>query len=326
MSSRSLRPRAASSRARTPRYQAPPGVQPAPATRYAPSKTKPVGDRLDRGPRGPSARRARCATCRAARARDGPAGRRGAGGARLRRRHARASSRAHARGRCRRSASASAARRRRARTRPGARTRAGRRSRRPTRGSRGGTARRPTIRTGSSAARPSIRARRPSGRDRQEPVVAARPQPGDGAHRVAAEAVADEPFAARRLLEVPHACGPRAIIRAARRHASEQLAERRDLRAAAAADHVRHDPRPPGLVRGAEPGAVVAVEVLVEEDVVLPVRVVLERVDPAVAGTSPVLADQEERDQPRRMSSPISASVCCRRIRSGTRASASSPK
>ena len=38
----------------------------------------------------------------------------------------------------------------------------------------------------------------------------------------------------------------------------------------------RDDPRPAGLVTGAEAGAVVAVEVLVEQDVVTPVRVVLE--------------------------------------------------
>ena len=34
---------------------------------------------------------------------------------------------------------------------------------------------------------------------------------------------------------------------------------------AVAADDVRDQPGPPGLVRGAEPGAVVAVEVLVEQ-------------------------------------------------------------
>ena len=35
----------------------------------------------------------------------------------------------------------------------------------------------------------------------EQPVVAARAEPGDGAHRVAADAVGDEPFALRRLVE-----------------------------------------------------------------------------------------------------------------------------
>ena len=69
-------------------------------------------------------------------------------------------------------------------------------------------------------------------------------------------------------------------------------------RAAAAQDQVGDEPRPAGLVGGAEPGAVVAVEVLVEEDVVLPGRVGLEPLDPAEARPPAVLADEEERDQP----------------------------
>ena len=47
-----------------------------------------------------------------------------------------------------------------------------------------------------------------------------------------------------------------------------------------------------------EPGAVVAVEVLVEEQVVLPRRVVLEPLDPAEARPPAVVARHEERDQP----------------------------
>ena len=49
--------------------------------------------------------------------------------------------------------------------------------------------------------------------------------------------------------------------------------------AGAAADEVGDDAGPARLVRGAEPGAVVAVEVLVEDDVVLPRRVGLEALD-----------------------------------------------
>src|SRR3954452_24039017 len=48
----------------------------------------------------------------------------------------------------------------------------------------------------------------------------------------------------------------------------------------------------------AETGPVVAVEVLEEEDVVLPRRVGLEAVDPAEAGAAAVGADEEDGDQP----------------------------
>ena len=56
-------------------------------------------------------------------------------------------------------------------------------------------------------------------------------------------------------------------------------------------------PGPAGLVARPETGAVVAVEVLVEEHVVLPRRVLLQALDPAEARPAPVLADEEERDQ-----------------------------
>src|SRR6476659_11158262 len=51
---------------------------------------------------------------------------------------------------------------------------------------------------------------------------------------------------------------------------------------------VRDQGGPPGLMHGTEPGAVVAVEVLVEQQVVLPRRVGLQAVDPAVAGSAAV--------------------------------------
>ena len=58
-------------------------------------------------------------------------------------------------------------------------------------------------------------------------------------------------------------------------------------RAVAAADDVGDQPGPAGLVGGAEPGAVVAVEVLVEEEVVPPRRVVLQLVHPPKQGRRP---------------------------------------
>src|SRR5262245_18123319 len=59
-------------------------------------------------------------------------------------------------------------------------------------------------------------------------------------------------------------------------------------------------PRTSGLMAGAEPSAVVAVKVLKEEDLVSPVLVALEFFYPAVCGSSPLFAAQEEFDQPPR--------------------------
>src|SRR5512137_1552109 len=58
-------------------------------------------------------------------------------------------------------------------------------------------------------------------------------------------------------------------------------------------DELRHDASPPGLVVGAEASAVVAVEVLVEEDVIAPVRVGLELLGVAVHRASALLVAQE---------------------------------
>ncbi len=65
----------------------------------------------------------------------------------------------------------------------------------------------------------------------------------------------------------------------------------------AAPDGVGDDAGPAGLVGGTQAGAVVAVEVLVEQQVVLPGRVGLEPLDAAEAGPAAVGADQEDRDQ-----------------------------
>src|SRR6187549_2184723 len=87
-------------------------------------------------------------------------------------------------------------------------------------------------------------------------------------------------------------------LRRRRDEPREELSERRDVGASLSADHVGDDPCPARLVTRSQPGAVVAVEVLVEEDVVLPGRIALELVDPAVTGPASVLADEEERDEP----------------------------
>jgi hypothetical protein len=62
-------------------------------------------------------------------------------------------------------------------------------------------------------------------------------------------------------------------------------------------DQRRDEPRPAGLVRGAQSGAVVAVEVLVEQDEVAPVRVGLELLRAAVDRAAPVAIDEERGDQ-----------------------------
>src|SRR5262245_6627242 len=60
------------------------------------------------------------------------------------------------------------------------------------------------------------------------------------------------------------------------------------------------DPGPAGLMARAEPGAVVAVEVLVEQDEIAPVGVLLELRAPSVYRPPPILASQEDAGQPAR--------------------------
>src|SRR5262249_42513336 len=98
----------------------------------------------------------------------------------------------------------------------------------------------------------------------------------------------------------PSACpsaGRRATVRTGHRPVTVlQHAVRVEL--AEALDHPGHQAGPPGLVRGAEPGPVVPVEVLVKQDEVTPVRVLLENPVPAVDGAQPVAAAQEGARQP----------------------------
>ena len=65
----------------------------------------------------------------------------------------------------------------------------------------------------------------------------------------------------------------------------------------AATDGVGDHSGPAGLMGSAQPGPVVAVEVLVEHQVVLPGRVVLQPIDATEAWPPAVGADQEDRDQ-----------------------------
>src|SRR5512145_675564 len=65
-----------------------------------------------------------------------------------------------------------------------------------------------------------------------------------------------------------------------------------------------HDPgddsRPSGLVARSETGPVVTVEVLVEQEVVAPVRVLLKLLRPAVDGPPTMAVSQEDAGQPPR--------------------------
>ena len=63
-------------------------------------------------------------------------------------------------------------------------------------------------------------------------------------------------------------------------------------------DHVGDHAGPPGLVGRAETGRVVPVKVLVEQQVIFPLRILLQPLDPAEAGPPPVRADEENRDEP----------------------------
>src|SRR4051812_16842544 len=65
----------------------------------------------------------------------------------------------------------------------------------------------------------------------------------------------------------------------------------------AAPDHVGDQPRPPRLMRRAEAGTVVAVEVLMKEQVVPPSGIGLHPLNATEARPSPVVADEKERDQ-----------------------------
>ena len=78
-------------------------------------------------------------------------------------------------------------------------------------------------------------------------------------------------------------------------------------------DRLGHQPGPAGLVAGPEPRAVVAVEVLVEQEVVAPVRIGLELLRAAVDGAPAVLVPQEDpRRAGRRSPRPPRRGSSCR--------------
>ena len=77
----------------------------------------------------------------------------------------------------------------------------------------------------------------------------------------------------------------------------EQDARAENLLFAALLEQLGYQAGPAGLVAGAEAGAVVAVEVFVEQDVIAPMRVGLELVGAAEHGTAAVLVAKKEPGQ-----------------------------
>src|SRR5215470_4740005 len=63
-------------------------------------------------------------------------------------------------------------------------------------------------------------------------------------------------------------------------------------------DQRRHQPGPAGLVTGADAGAVVAMEIFVEQQVIPPVGIALELLGAAEHRPPPVLVAQEDAGQP----------------------------
>src|SRR5688572_30259494 len=63
-------------------------------------------------------------------------------------------------------------------------------------------------------------------------------------------------------------------------------------------DHRGHESGPPGLVAGTEAGAVVAVEILMEQQQIAPVGIGLERLLAAEHGAAPVRPAFPDRDHP----------------------------
>jgi hypothetical protein len=65
-------------------------------------------------------------------------------------------------------------------------------------------------------------------------------------------------------------------------------------------------PRPAHLVAGADAGSIIAVEILVEQDLIPPVAVVLELLGPGIDGPSVILFAQEDVGQPAVIPGPVS--------------------
>src|SRR5689334_20817680 len=84
----------------------------------------------------------------------------------------------------------------------------------------------------------------------------------------------------------------------AERSAPPSLEQALRVRVAEQLDQARDHPRPAGLVTRSETRAVVAVEVLVEEQVVAPVRVALELLGASENRPAPLLVAREDPAQP----------------------------
>src|SRR5262249_28478315 len=65
-------------------------------------------------------------------------------------------------------------------------------------------------------------------------------------------------------------------------------------------NELRHQRGPTALVAGAEPGAVVAVEIFIEQYIIAPVWVRLKALSAAVDGPAPVVVLQKDADEPAR--------------------------
>ena len=131
----------------------------------------------------------------------------------------------------------------------------------------------------------------------QQSVVPPGSESCNRAHRIATEAIGHEPLAAARLVErATHLSTERdpQLVHVAR-HCSEDITSGsgRQIRSATS-------PVQPVLVGGAQSCTVVAVEVLVEGDVVAPARVVLQPVDPAVARSATLSGPRRNRPINRR--------------------------
>ena len=208
----------------------------------------------------------------------------------------------------------------RAGTIPGAPSRARRWSRRRTRGRPGRTSAR--RRVGRSTRPPTSTAARPAaGWPPRASRDSAASQARERAHREAADAVGDQPLAARR--RVAGRPGPpeaderltsgRPPARAGGAGASPSPPARQHRGAARLLDELGHERRPAGLVAGAQPGAGVAVEVLVEQDAVAPVRVVVCRSSPPPrTGRRPAASRRKSASRRRDRSSATWHSVSAR--------------
>src|SRR5208337_5294740 len=63
-------------------------------------------------------------------------------------------------------------------------------------------------------------------------------------------------------------------------------------------DQFRHHPGPSGLVAGADPRAVVAMEILEEQETVAPVRICLKSFRSSIHWSPPGFVTEEDADQP----------------------------